>query len=121
MNRVLIVDDAAIMRLTIKGILEKNNVEVVGEADCGKEGIMKYKDLKPDIVTMDITMPDITGIDAVKEIIKYDKNAKIIMVSAMGQERFVMEAVKAGAKSFLVKPFKEEYMMQVINKVITSK
>ncbi len=121
MNRILIVDDAAIMRLTIKGILEKNNVEVVGEADCGKEGIMKYKDLKPDIVTMDITMPDITGIEAVKEIIKYDKNAKIIMVSAMGQERFVMEAVKAGAKSFLVKPFKEEYMMQVINKVITSK
>lgn len=121
MSRVLVVDDAAIMRLTIKGILEKNNIEIAGEADCGKEGITKYKDLRPDIVTMDITMPDITGIEAVKEIIKFDKDAKIIMVSAMGQERFVMDAVKAGAKSFLVKPFNESYMMKIINKIMSSR
>ncbi|PYG85859.1 two-component system chemotaxis response regulator CheY [Ruminiclostridium sufflavum DSM 19573] len=119
MKRVLIVDDAAVMRLTIRTILEKNGFEVAGDADCGKDGIAKYKELRPDIVTMDITMPGISGIEAVKEIIDFDPDARIIMLSAMGQEQFIMEAVKAGAKSFLVKPFNEEHMIQTFTKVLS--
>lgn len=114
MVRVLIVDDAAFMRMNIKGILERNGFIVVGEAGNGIEALSQYKEYKPDIVTMDISMPEMTGIEAVKEIKKYDPQAKIVMVTAMGKENLVMEAIMNGAKSFLVKPFKEEQVVKTL-------
>lgn len=117
MKNVLIVDDAAFMRMSIKNILEKNNFAVAGEAENGSIAVVKYKELKPDIVTMDITMPDMTGIEALKQIIAYDPAAKVVMVSAMGQQQMVMEAVMVGAKSFIVKPFKEEHVVLTLNKI----
>lgn len=118
MKKVLIVDDAVFMRRAIKNMLQGNGFDVVGEAENGMEGIQKYKELKPDIVTMDITMPGMSGIDALKSILEYDSKAKIVMISAMGQEQFVKEAVIQGAKSFIVKPFKEESIVQSLNKVL---
>jgi two-component system chemotaxis response regulator CheY len=118
MKNVLLVDDAAFMRASIRIMLERNGFEVVGEAENGLEGIVKYKELSPDIVTMDITMPELGGIEALKVIKQYDPKAKIIMVSAMGQEPMVMDAVVSGAKSFIVKPFKEELVVQTLNKVL---
>ena len=117
MKKVLIVDDAAFIRLSIKTMLEKSGFEVVGEAENGLAGVKKYQELRPDLVTMDITMPDMTGIEALKEIIKFDPNAKIIMLSAMGQESMVKEAIMSGAISFIVKPFKEEQLISTLNKV----
>lgn len=114
MRKVLIVDDAAFMRLTIKTMLERNGFEVVGDAANGVEAIQKFKQLKPDIVTMDITMPDMDGIDALKAILAIDSNAKVVMVSAMGQEVLVREAILNGAKSFIVKPFKEDQMIRTL-------
>ncbi|MDD2212766.1 MAG: response regulator [Clostridia bacterium] len=119
MKRVLIVDDAAFMRLTLKNILVKNGFEVIGEAVNGAMGVSMYKELHPDIVTMDITMPEMTGLEALKEIKTYDPNAKIVMISAMGQGSMVMEAVEAGAKTFIVKPFKEDYVVEVLTKIST--
>lgn len=118
MKKVLIVDDAAFMRMAIKNILVKHDFEVVDEAENGLAGLNKYKDLKPDLVTMDITMPEMTGLEALKEIIAYDPAAKIVMVSAMGQEQMVMEAIRNGAKSFIVKPFKEDHVIQTLNKIL---
>lgn len=117
MVRVLIVDDAAFMRLSIKMILERNGIEVAGEAENGAVGVMMYKQCKPDIVTMDITMPGMDGVEALKAIRKMDPEAKVIMVSAMGQECMVKEAIMSGAKSFIVKPFKEQHVLQTINKL----
>ena len=117
MARVLIVDDAAFMRISIKNMLTKNGYEVVGEAENGLVGIEMYKDLKPDIVTMDITMPEMSGLDALKEIQKHDPQAKVVMVSAMGQEAMVREAIVSGAKGFIVKPFKEEGIIAAIKKL----
>lgn len=119
MKKVLIVDDAAFMRMMIKMILEKNGFEVIGEAVNGSEGVEKYKEFKPDIVTMDITMPEMTGIEALQCIIKFDPNAKIVMVSAVGQEPLIREAIMGGAKSFIVKPFKEEHVVQTLTKILT--
>lgn len=119
MARVLIVDDAAFMRLAIRMMLEKNGFDVVGEAENGAIGISKYLELRPDIVTMDITMPEVGGVEALKAIIQQDPKAKVIMVSAMGQECMVKEAVMNGAKSFIVKPFKEEHVLQIINKILS--
>lgn len=118
MARVLIVDDAAFMRMTIRQMLENRGFQVVGEAVNGLEGVAKYKELKPDIVTMDITMPEMSGLEALKEIRKFDPNAKVIMVTAMGQEALVREAVLAGAKSFIVKPFKEDHVVNTLKKVL---
>ncbi|MHB8129298.1 MAG: response regulator [Mobilitalea sp.] len=117
MKRVLIVDDAAFMRMTIRNILVKNGFEVVGEAVDGIDGVKKYKELKPDIVTMDFTMPDMTGLEALKAIMAFDPKAKVVMVSAMGQEKLVMEAILTGARSFIVKPFKEDHVIQTLNKL----
>ncbi len=117
MKKVLIVNDAAFIRLTIKTMLEKNGFEVAGEAENGIAGVKKYQELKPDLITMDITMPDMTGIEALKEIMKLDPKAKVIMLSAMGQEAMVREAVLSGAVSFIVKPFKEEQLITTLNKV----
>lgn len=116
MKRILIVDDALFMRVTLKTMLEKNNFEVVGNAENGIKAIEMYKLLKPDIVTMDITMPQMEGIEALKEIIKFDPGAKVIMVSALGQETKVKEAIIIGAKGFVVKPFKEEYLVKALSK-----
>ncbi len=116
-KRVLIVDDAAFMRMLLKDIITKAGFEVVGEASNGKEAVEKYKELKPDIVTMDITMPEMNGIEAVKEIKKIDPNANIIMVSAMGQQAMVIEAIQAGAKDFIVKPFQPARVIEALKKV----
>lgn len=120
MKKVLIVDDAAFMRLAIRKILEDNGFEVVGEAANGIEGIQKYKELEPDVVTMDITMPDMTGIDALKVIRSLNPNANVVMLSAMGQEVMVQEAIKYGAKSFIVKPIKEEHLVKTLSRIVNS-
>ena len=117
-NRVLIVDDAAFMRMMIKDILSKNGYEVVGEADNGLVGIEKYKEFKPDLVTMDITMPEMDGISAVKEIKKFDPQAKIIMCSAMGQQAMVIESIQSGARDFIVKPFQPDRVLEAIRKAV---
>ena len=117
MSKVLIVDDAAFMRISIKNMLTKNGYEVVGEAENGLVGVELYKELQPDIVTMDITMPEMSGLDALKEITKIDAKAKVVMVSAMGQESMVREAIVSGAKGFIVKPFKEDGIIAAIKKL----
>lgn len=117
MKRVLIVDDAAFMRMALKTMLEKNGFQVVGEAENGSVAIRKYKDLQPDIVTMDITMPEMDGVQALKEIRSLDPNSKVVMISALGQESYVREAVMLGAKGFVVKPYKEDYVVQTLNKL----
>jgi len=118
MARVLIVDDAAFMRMMIKDILEKNGYDVVGEANNGLKGVELYKLEKPDIVTMDITMPEMDGIEAVKAIKAFDPAAKVIMCSAMGQQTMVMDAIRAGAKDFIVKPFQSDRVLEAIKKVL---
>ncbi len=117
MIKVLIVDDAMFVRYTLKAILERNGFEVVGEAENGALGVKKYFECKPDIVTMDITMPEMDGITALKAIIKENPKAKIIMVSAMGQEAFVKEAVLNGARYFIAKPFEEERVVETLKKI----
>lgn len=118
MARVLVVDDAAFMRMMLKDILTKAGHEVVGEAANGVEAVEKYKELKPDVVTMDITMPEMNGIDAIKEIKKVDPNATVIVCSAMGQQAMVIEAIQAGAKDFIVKPFQAARVIEAVQKVI---
>lgn len=118
MPRVLIVDDAAFMRMMLKDILTKNGYEVAGEAANGLKAVELYKQEKPDVVTMDITMPEMDGIQAVKEIKSFDPNAKIVMCSAMGQQAMVMEAIKSGAKDFIVKPFQPERVLEALKKVL---
>ncbi|MCL6588490.1 MAG: response regulator [Firmicutes bacterium] len=118
-NKVLVVDDAAFMRMMIKDILRKGGYEVVGEAEDGARAIERYKELKPDLVTMDITMPDMDGITAVKEIRKIDPNAMIIMCSAMGQQAMVIDAIQAGARDFVVKPFQPERVIEAVRKVLS--
>jgi two-component system chemotaxis response regulator CheY len=117
-NKVLIVDDAAFMRMMIKEILTKNGYSVVGEASDGAQAVEKYKELGPDLVTMDITMPEMDGITALKEIKKFDPNARIIMCSAMGQQAMVIDAIQAGAKDFIVKPFQADRVLEAIKKTL---
>ncbi|MDK2820399.1 MAG: two-component system, chemotaxis family, chemotaxis protein CheY [Clostridia bacterium] len=117
-KKVLIVDDAAFMRMMIKDILTKNNYEIAGEAENGKKAVELYKEHKPDVVTMDITMPEMDGIEAVKAIKKIDPDARIIMCSAMGQQAMVMEAIQAGAKDFVVKPFQQNRVLQALEKAL---
>ena len=117
-KNILVVDDAAFMRMMIKDILTKNGYNVIGEAENGAKAIEKYAELKPDLVIMDITMPDVDGIQAVKEIRKIDPNANIIMCSAMGQQAIVCEAIQAGAKDFIVKPFQSDRVIEAVKKVL---
>ena len=117
-NGILIVDDAAFMRMMIKDVLTKNGMEVVGEAENGAVAIEKFKELSPELTIMDITMPEVDGIEAVKKIKELDPNAKIIMCSAMGQQSMVIEAIQAGAKDFIVKPFQAERVLEAVKKVI---
>ncbi len=119
--KILIVDDAMFMRRMLTDILKKDGFEICGEAENGKQAVEKYKELKPDAVTMDIIMPkidDIDGIGAVKEIIKIDPQAKIIMVSAMGQHSLVIEAIQSGAKDFIVKPFQPSRVIEAIKSIL---
>ncbi|MCX7769599.1 MAG: response regulator [Proteobacteria bacterium] len=118
--RVLICDDAEFMRNLLKDIFTHAGFEVVGEAINGDDVVDKYKILKPDVVTMDIVMPVKSGIDAVREITEYDPKAKIVMCSALGQEILVMDAIEAGAKDFIVKPFTSEQVIKTIKKVLES-
>lgn len=117
MKKILITDDAAFMRLSLKSMLERNGYEIVGEAENGAVAVEKYKILGPDIVTLDITMPVMDGLEALKQIKAFDKNAKIMMISAMGQESIVREAVIAGAVGFVIKPFNEETIVKAFGKL----
>lgn len=117
--RILITDDAAFMRNMLKDILSKLGHEIIAEASNGIEALEQYIKYKPDVVTMDITMPDCDGIRSVTNIIAYDKNAKIIMVSAMGQKAMVVDAIKAGASDFIVKPFNPASIARAFEKIAT--
>jgi two-component system chemotaxis response regulator CheY len=116
----MIVDDSSFMRMMLKDIL-KNKYEIISEANNGEEAVEKYKTLKPDLVTIDMIMPNLNGIDAVKQIIKFDPKAKIIMVSAMGQELLVEEAIQSGAKAFIIKPFQPEKVLETVESVLKGK
>ena len=118
MTRVLIADDASFMRQMIRDIIEPEGFEVVGEASDGVEVIEKFKELHPDVVMMDIVMPKRSGIDSVRGIIMMDPTARIVMCSALGQETLVMEAIEAGAKDFIVKPFKPEAVVSTLRKAL---
>lgn len=117
-NGILVVDDAAFMRMMIKDVLTKNGYTILGEAENGQKAIEKYKELTPDLVIMDITMPEVDGIQAVKEIKKIDPNAKIVMCSAMGQQAMVIESIQAGARDFIVKPFQADRVIEAVKKVL---
>ena len=117
-GKVLVVDDAIFMRKMISEILVENGMEVIGEADTGLKAVERYKELKPDLVTMDIIMPEKNGIDAVREIISMDSGARIVMCSALGQQALVREALNAGAKDFLIKPFNPSRVIEVVTKVL---
>ena len=116
--KVLVVDDAIFMRKMIAEILVENGMDVIGEADNGSSAVERYKQLKPDLVTMDIIMPEMNGIDAVRQIVAFDSQAKIVMCSALGQQALVQEAITAGAKDFLIKPFNPSRVVEVVNKII---
>lgn len=115
--RILIADDALFMRNMLREIFVKAGFQVVGEAANGVEAVERYQELRPDLVTMDIVMPLKSGIEALQQITREDPNARVVMCSALGQEALVIEAVQAGAKDFIVKPFKEERVLDVVRRV----
>lgn len=117
MATVLVVDDAVFMRTTIKRMLENHQFEVIGEAENGQEAINMYKQLLPDVVTMDITMPGMSGIEAVKAIITDYPEAKIVMVTALGQQKLIVDALESGAKDFITKPFDPDQLVHVLSNV----
>ena len=116
--RILVVDDAAFMRMMIKDILTKNGYNVVGEAENGAKAVEKYAETKPDLVLMDITMPEMDGIQALKKIKEADPKATVIMCSAMGQQAMVIESIQSGAKDFIVKPFQADRVLEAVKKVV---
>ena len=118
MKRILVADDASFMRQMIRDIIEPEGYEVVGEASDGVEVLEKFKELQPDLTMMDIVMPKRSGIDAVKGIVALDPKAQVVMCSALGQEALVMEAIQAGAKDFIVKPFKPDAVVTTLAKVL---
>jgi len=117
-HTVLVCDDAIFMRTMITDILTQAGYEVVGEAETGAQAVGKYRQLKPDLVTMDIVMPDMGGIEAVREICKKNPEAKILMCSAMGQQALVVEAIQAGAKDFVVKPFQPSRVLEAVQRLL---
>src|SRR3970040_1815809 len=117
-HTVLVCDHPIIMRTMISDILAQAGFEIVGEAESGVQAVEKYRQLKPDLVTMDIVMPDMGGIDAVREIVKQDADHKILMCSAMGQQALVVEAIQAGAKDFVVKPFQPSRVLEAVQRVL---
>ncbi|WP_053219567.1 response regulator [Virgibacillus senegalensis] len=119
MANILVVDDAKFIRVTLAGILEQGGHTVIGEAENGEQAVNVYKRLSPDLVTMDITMPEKNGMDALEEIKAYDSQAKVIMCSAMGQQKLVVQAIEKGAKDFIVKPFDENRVLEAVNRVLS--
>ena len=117
-KNILICDDAAFMRMMIKDILTKNGYNIAGEAENGAKAVEKYNELKPDLVLMDITMPEMDGIQALKKIKETDPNASVIMCSAMGQQAMVIESIQSGAKDFIVKPFQADRDLEAVQKVV---
>ena len=117
-KNILVVDDAAFMRMMIKDILTKNGYNVAGEAENGAKALEKYNEVKPDLVLMDITMPEVDGIQALKNIKAADPNAKVIMCSAMGQQDNVNDSIHSGAKDFIVKPFQQDRVIDAVRKVV---
>ncbi len=120
MAKIMIVDDAAFMRTLLKNILFPKGFEIAGEADNGATAIDKYKELKPDLVTMDIVMPNVNGIEALKKIREFDPNARVIMCTAVGQENMVRAAIMSGAKGYIVKPFQAPKVLEEVQKVLGS-
>lgn len=118
MKRVMVCDDAAFMRMMIKDILTKNGYNIAGEAENGAKAVEKYNELKPDLVLMDITMPEMDGIQALKKIKEADPGASVIMCSAMGQQAMVIESIQSGAKDFIVKPFQADRVLEAVQKVV---
>lgn len=118
MPSVLIADDAAFMRMMIKNILAEAGYEILGEAENGAVAVAKYKELNPDLTTMDITMPEMDGLQALKEIRSHNPAARVVMCSAMGQQSMVIESIQAGAKDFIVKPFQPERVLEAISKAL---
>lgn len=116
-RKILVVDDSAFMRAIFKNILVDAGYEVIGEAGDGQDAIEKYKELKPELVTMDVTMPNINGIEAARSIIDYDKDANIIICTAMGQDWMIMEAYNMGIKDFLIKPFKRAEVIEKVARI----
>ena len=118
MPSVLIADDAAFMRMMLKNVLTEAGYEVVGEAENGAVAVSKYRELKPDLTTMDITMPEMDGLAALKEIRSGDPAARVVMCSAMGQQSMVIESIQAGAKDFIVKPFQPDRVLEAVQKAL---
>ena len=118
MPKVLVVDDALFMRTALSKMLEEWGLEVVAQAANGREAVAMYKEHSPDLVTMDLTMPIMSGLDALKLIIQDDPKAKIIMITALGQQRIIVDALENGAKDFITKPFKPENLKEVVFKVL---
>ena len=118
MAKIMIVDDAAFMRLILRNILTENGYDIAGEADNGEQAVIRYRECHPDLVTLDITMPDKDGIHALREIMAYDPNAKVVMCSAMGQQAMVIESIQSGAKDFIVKPFQADRVIEAVQKVV---
>lgn len=117
-KNILVCDDAAFMRMMIKDILTKNGYNVAGEAENGLKAVEKYSELKPDLVLMDITMPEMDGIQALKKIKEVDPTATVVMCSAMGQQAMVIESIQAGAKDFIVKPFQADRVLDAVKKIV---
>ncbi|MBN2733289.1 MAG: response regulator [Methanomicrobiaceae archaeon] len=120
MGRILVVDDTMFMRTLLKNILFSGSHDIVGEAENGEDAVEKYKALKPDLVTMDVVMPKMNGIEALKAIMAADPNAKIVMCTAVGQEQMVKLAIKTGAKGYIVKPFQAPKVLEEVNNVLSS-
>ncbi|CDQ39911.1 MULTISPECIES: response regulator [Virgibacillus] len=118
MSKILVVDDAKFMRTTLSTLLKHKQHEIIGEAENGEEAISLYQELRPDLVLMDITMPVMNGIDAIKAIMNMDENAIIIVCSAMGQQKVVVEAIESGARDFIMKPFDENRVIDTVNRVL---
>lgn len=118
MPSVLIADDAAFMRMMIKNILSEAGYEILGEAENGAVAVARYRELRPDLTTMDITMPEMDGIQALREIRAADPGARVVMCSAMGQQSMVIESIQAGAKDFIVKPFQPDRVLEAVQKAL---
>jgi len=118
-KRVLIVDDALFMRTMLSDIFVEAGWDIVAEAESGEQAIVSYHRLKPDIVTMDVVMPEMSGIDALQKILKTDPEARIVVCSALGQKHLIIDAIQAGAKDFIVKPFKKEQVLEVVERVVS--